>query len=73
MAGYGYLACLIPAWTPANGATFTRFFACSGFMVAFLLPPWRLGRRDMLGIQAFCLLLLFYAALGRWGWIITGG
>ena len=68
MTGYGYLACLIPAWLPGNAALFTRFFACSGFMVAFLLPPWRLTRRDKLGLQVFCLLLLCYAALGRWWW-----
>ena len=73
MAGYGYLGCLIPAWTPYNGAIFIRFFACGGFMIAFLLPPWRLRRPDMIGIQIFCLLLLCYAALGRWGWIIGGG
>ena len=68
MTGYGYLACLIPAWLPGNAALFTRFFACSGFMVAFLLPPWRLTSRDKLGLQVFCLLLLCYAALGRWWW-----
>ena len=73
MTGFAYMACLIPAWTPQNGAIFTRFFVCGGFTVAFLLPPWRLRRSAKLGIQVFCLLLLCYAALGHWGWIIAGG
>jgi hypothetical protein len=66
LLGFAYLACLIPAWTPENGVLFTRFFACAGFTVAFLLPPWRLRRRSKLGLQLFCLLLLCHAALGHW-------
>ena len=33
--------CLIAAWHPANVRYFSIFFACTGFMTAYLLPPWR--------------------------------
>lgn len=64
MTGYAYLVALVGTWHPANARYFSPFFACSGFMVAFFLPPWRLTRRGRRLIQAVAAALLLYAAFG---------
>lgn len=58
-----YLIALIPAWTSLNVRFFTALMACGGFLVAFLLPPWRLSTTRRHVFQALCLGLLFYGAL----------
>lgn len=58
-----YLIALIPAWAPLNVRFFTALLACGGFLVAFLLPPWRLSTTRRHVFQALCLGLLCYAAL----------
>ena len=58
-----YLISLIPAWTPLNVRFFTSLMACGGFLVAFMLPPWRLSTTRRHIFQALCLGLLCYAAL----------
>lgn len=45
MFGYFYLATLIPDWTLDSVRNLTFFFTCSGFSIAFFLPPWRFSRR----------------------------
>ena len=56
LLGYCYLMILIPAWIPGNARLFTIFFATGGYFVAFLLPPWRLSRRQrsLLQIHYMC-------------------
>jgi hypothetical protein len=60
---YIYLVCLIPGWHPGNVAFFSFFYAPAGFFTAFLLPPWRLGRRAKRGLQIICLLILVHCCL----------
>lgn len=60
---YVYLVCLIPGWHPGNVAFFSFFYAQAGFFTAFLLPPWRLGRRAKRGLQIICLLFLVHSCL----------
>jgi hypothetical protein len=54
---------LIPAWMPGNARLFTLFFATGGFFVAFLLPPWRLSRRQKSLLQMLNSILFFHALL----------
>jgi hypothetical protein len=61
LVGYFYLAALIPAWTPGNAGLFTAWFACAGYLVAFLLPPWRISARGHRVLQAVSLVMMFYA------------
>lgn len=61
LAGYVYLATLLPAWVPGNASLFTPFWCGSGFMVAYLLPPWRLTRNRKLALQALCAALLLWS------------
>jgi len=63
LLGYFYLMTLIPAWMPGNARLFTIFFATGGFFVAFLLPPWRLSRRQRSLLQMLNSVLFFYALL----------
>ncbi|MCF8088305.1 MAG: hypothetical protein K9L23_09615, partial [Desulfotignum sp.] len=63
LAVYVYLGCLIPEWHPGNGVFFSFFYAMAGFFTAFLLPPWRLGRRAQRGLQIICLLILVHSCL----------
>jgi hypothetical protein len=63
LAGYVYLITLIFAWSPDNARLFTMVFVCSGFFVAFFLPPWRFGKGGKLAFQWVCLLLFFYALI----------
>jgi hypothetical protein len=58
-----YLIALIPAWTPLNVRFFTALMACGGFLVAFMLPPWRLSSTRRHIFQVLCLGLLCYMAL----------
>jgi hypothetical protein len=51
MLVYWSLVALIVAWHPANVRLMTVFFVCSGFFMAFFLPPWRLGRNGRLLLQ----------------------
>jgi hypothetical protein len=60
---YVYLVCLIPEWHPGNSVFFSFFYAQAGFFTAFLLPPWRLGRRAKRGLQVICLLILVHSCL----------
>ena len=63
LLGYFYLMTLIPAWRPGNARLFTIFYATGGFFVAFLLPPWRLSRRQRSLLQMLNGVLFFYAIL----------
>jgi hypothetical protein len=63
LAVYVYLVCLIPARHPGNVSFFSFFYALAGFFTAFLLPPWRLGRRAKRGLQIICLLVLVHSCL----------
>ena len=64
---YVALVSLIAAWMPQNARFFTTFFVCTGFMTAFLLPPWRMTRRRRWTLQALCILILLYAVIQLWG------
>ncbi len=57
LIGYFYLAVLVAAWAPGNAALFTSWTACAGFLVAFLLPPWRISARGLRVLQLAALLL----------------
>ena len=61
--GYAYLVCLVGAWNGSNVRYFSPFFACSGFVIAFFLPPWRLTRRGKKLLQATAAVLLVHAML----------
>jgi len=63
LAGYVYLAALVPAWTPRNGCFFTVFFVCAGFCVAFFLPPWRFTTAGKRGLQVLALGLFLITCL----------
>jgi hypothetical protein len=58
IAVYWVLIALILAWQPANVRLMTPFFVCSGFTLAFFLPPWRLSRKGRLILQLVGVLLL---------------
>ena len=64
LCGYLYLVCLVLAWQPGNAQHLTIFFACGGFIIAFILPPWRLTRKGRTLLNVFSLLLFAYACLG---------
>jgi hypothetical protein len=62
LLAYGYLIVLVPAWSPNNLAFCGPPLACGGFILAFLLPPWRFtrrGRHGILWLSAFT----FYASI----------
>jgi len=62
---YFYLASLIMAWAPGNAKFFEIFYICSGFSIAFFLPPWRFTKTKKHIFQAagcFLLLLTLLAA-----------
>lgn len=61
LLGYFYLMALIPAWVPGNARLFTLFFVTGGYFVAFLLPPWRLSRRQRNLLTILNGMLFFYA------------
>ncbi len=70
LAGYVYLAGLIPAWVQGNARLFTVFFVGAGYMTAYMLPPWHITVPRRRFIQVLCLLTMVYACvhmnLGLW-------
>ena len=60
---YWILVCLIVAWRPENVRLMTRFFVCSGFLMAFALPPWRLRRNGRTLLQLLGILIMAHAIL----------
>jgi hypothetical protein len=63
LSAYWILVCLIAAWRPENVRLMTRFFVCSGFLMAFALPPWRLRRNGRLLLQLLGILIMAHAIL----------
>ena len=63
LSSYWILVCLIVAWRPENVYLMTRFFVCSGFLMAFTLPPWRLRRNGRLLLQLLGILIMTHAIL----------
>ncbi len=74
LLGHAYVVTLAVTWMEGNEQYFTLFFACSGFFIAFLLPPWRLTRRWKQGLQLLCLLLIGYTVVAEFvsvfGWLV---
>ena len=60
---YFYLASLILAWAPGNAKFFEIFYVCSGFSIAFFLPPWRFTKTKRRAFQAAGCILLFLTLL----------
>ncbi len=60
---YFYLASLIMAWAPGNAKFFDIFYVCSGFTIAFFLPPWRFTKTKQRIFQAAGCFLLFLTLL----------
>jgi hypothetical protein len=60
---YWILVALIVAWRPENVRLMTRSFVCSGFLMAFALPPWRLSRKGRLLLQLLGILIMAHAIL----------
>jgi len=60
---YFYLASLILAWAPGNARFFDFFYVCSGFTIAFFLPPWRFTKTNKSVLQAAGCCLLFLTLL----------
>lgn len=60
---YFYLASLILAWAPGNARFFEIFYVCSGFSIAFFLPPWRFTKTKKRAFQAAGCILLFLTLL----------
>lgn len=63
LIGYVYIITLIIGWSPGNARFFSVFYACGGFCIAFLLPPWRFTRLGKRMLQVSSALLLFYACM----------
>ncbi len=63
MVVYWSLLALIIAWQPANVHLMTVFFVCSGFIMAFFLPPWRIGRNGCLVLQLLGILVAVSAMI----------
>ncbi|MBI9085170.1 MAG: hypothetical protein JEZ11_16360 [Desulfobacterales bacterium] len=63
MVGYAYLVALTVAWHGSNARLFSPFFAISGFVIAFFLPPWRLTRSGKRLLQVAAAAMLIYVAL----------
>jgi hypothetical protein len=63
LAGYVYVTALVVPWTAGNVKYFTVVFACGGFCVSYLLPPWRFTKTGKKVLQVMSILLLFYACL----------
>lgn len=60
---YFYLVSLIMAWAPGNAKFFEFFYVCSGFSIAFFLPPWRFTKTKRRIFQAAGCFLLFLTLL----------
>ncbi len=63
LTSYVYVTALAVPWAPGNAEYFTVVFACGGFCVSFLLPPWRFSESGKKALQVISILLLFYACL----------
>ena len=63
MLAYWLLVALMVAWQPENVRFMTVFFVCSGFFMAFLLPPWRLGRNGCQLLQVLGVLQIVHVLL----------
>ncbi len=63
LMGYFYIISLAVSWNPCNVRFLTPFFVCGGFLIAFLLPPWRITRVGRGFLQAAAVLLIFYGIL----------
>lgn len=63
LCGYFYVFTLIAAWRPENVRYLSVIFACAGFSVALLLPPWRLPRTGKRVLQVAGILILTGTAL----------
>jgi hypothetical protein len=63
MVAYWVLVSLIAAWQPQNVRLLTVFFVCSGFFMAFFLPPWRIGYKARLFLQAIGIIQIVYVLL----------
>ena len=60
-AGYLYITSLVAAWHSRSLETLTPLFAANSFIVAFSLPPWRLRRRGLRGLQFGIALILLWS------------
>lgn len=49
---YFFMTSLIVAWAPGNAKFFEIFYVCSGFSIAFFLPPWRFTKSNKKILQA---------------------
>lgn len=56
---YWALVALIAAWQPANVHLMTVFFTVSGFVTAFFLPPWHIGRNGCMALQLVGIVVAF--------------
>ena len=63
MLAYWLLIALIAAWQPGNARLMTRFFVCSGFFMAFAMPPWRLKRNGRILLQILGIMIMAHAIL----------
>ncbi len=61
LTGYLYVITLMLAWKAGNGKFLTPFFTCGGFLVASLLPPWRVSSSTKRLLRVGGLLLFFYS------------
>jgi len=63
LTAYTVLIALILAWQPRQVSMLTPFFACSGFSMAFFLPPWRLSRNGRIVLQLYAIGLAIYTMM----------
>lgn len=63
MVAYWMLVSLVAAWQPQNVRLLTVFFVCSGFFMAFFLPPWRIRHKARLFLQAIGIIQIVYVLL----------
>ncbi|MFW5640383.1 MAG: hypothetical protein ACOC0H_04380 [Thermodesulfobacteriota bacterium] len=61
LTGYLYVITLMLAWKAGNGKFLIPFFTCGGFLVASLLPPWRVSSSTKRLLRVGGLLLFFYS------------
>jgi hypothetical protein len=61
--GYLILVSLIAAWQPLSAGYLTRFLVCSGFMLAFVLPPWRMTHGRRLACEIMSAVLMAYTLI----------
>jgi len=61
LMGYLYVITLMLAWKAGNGKYLTPFFTCGGFLVASLLPPWRVSSSTKRMLRILGMLLFYYS------------